>query len=207
MASAFLYSEILRTCQNLYKATDYHEFPEIVLISYPFTRGQKEKIQQDLILCFQRIEQCGAEVICVASHSFHGLLPKQLPKGFVHLVDEGLLEAARQKITKALILSAPLTIHMKLYERSNIECIYPDDADQQIINEIIREIAGGRIEENQSERISCMIQNATIKYSCNGIIIACTELPLAYAKKAFVQTIPIINTTHVLAKQILLLAQ
>ena len=125
MASAFLYSLILRTCQEVYHANDYNEFPEIILISYPFTRGNKEAIQQELTSCFSRLAQAGAQLTCIASHSFHGLLPEgPLPLGFVNLIDEGLVEASRMGLAKVLILAAPLTIQMKLYERSLIQCVY-----------------------------------------------------------------------------------
>lgn len=206
MASAFLYSSILRTCQRLYKSNDYHEFPEIVLISHPFQREFKQKIPLELSMCFGRIEQCGAKVICIASHSFHGLLPKILPSGFVNLVDVGLAEASRMTIKKALILSAPLTIDMRLYERSEIECVYPDESDQESINLIIREIAGGHIEPTQSELIQNIINRSHKKHLFDGVIVACTELPLAHSQKSFSLHLPIVDTIQVLAHQLVLLA-
>ena len=89
MASAFLYTSILEICQKQYSANDYNEFPEIVLVSYPFTRGNEEKIREEISLCLSKLKTAGASLFCIASNSFHGFLP-ELPKaGFVNLVTEG----------------------------------------------------------------------------------------------------------------------
>ncbi len=208
MASAFLYSSILRTCQNAYHANDYNEFPEIILISYPFTRGNKEAIQQELAGCFSRLDAAGSELLCIASHSFHGLLPETpLPHGFINLVDEGLAEASRLGFRKALILAAPLTISMKLYEKSQIQCVYPSAEDQQIVNKIIREIAGGRIEVDQSERLRDVIVKTSKITPFDGVIIACTELPLALAKASIVQDFSIVDTMQVFSARLVSLAR
>lgn len=208
MASAFLYSSILRVCQTVYNANDYSDFPEIVLISHPFTRGNKEAIQRDLAACLSRLTSAGAHYICIASHSFHGLLPKDpLPQGFINLVDEGLAEAARLGLTRALILGAPLTISMKLYERSKIQCVYPREEDQQMVNEIIREIAGGRVEGDQSKRLMNVIAKTAKTTPFDGVIVACTELPLALAKTPIAQKLPIIDTMQVLSLRLVSLAR
>ena len=68
-------------------------------------------------------------------------------EGFVNLVNEGLKEADRQGITKALILAAPLTIEFMLYERSGLQCIYPSAQEQLRVNQWIREVAGGKMKE------------------------------------------------------------
>ena len=208
MASAFLLSSIVSICQKVYNANDYNEFPEIVLISYPFTRGKKEAIQQELAACFSRLTKVGVHYVCIASHSFHGFLPEgPVPHGFINLVDEGLAEALRLRITRALILAAPLTITMKLYERSNIQCVYPTAADQQIVNEIIREIAGGRIEVDQSKRLRDVIERTALAIPFDGIIIACTELPLTLSKTPIAQNLPIVDTTQAISTRLISLAR
>ena len=105
MASASLYSTILEFCQKAYRSSDYNEFPEIILISYPFTRGDADKIRSDLSSCFHKLKAAGASVFCIASHSFHGFLPHLPLSGFINLVEEGLNEANRQHLSKTLILA------------------------------------------------------------------------------------------------------
>lgn len=207
MASAFLYTSILEVCQKEYHANDYNEFPEIILVSYPFTRGDREKIQAEITLCLSKLQAAGASLLCIASHSFHGFLP-ELPKtGFVHLVNVSLKEAARRHISKALILAAPTTIDLRLYETSVIQCLYPSPDEQTEVNRLIREVAGGKIEEAQAQKIRKIISQIQKRHSFDGIIIACTELPLIHRKIPFSETLPVVNSIEVLAEQLVRLAQ
>ncbi len=206
IASAFLYTSILEICQKQYNANDYNEFPEIVLVSYPFTRGNEEKIREEISICLSKLKIAGASLFCVASNSFHGFLP-ELPKaGFVNLVTEGLKEAAHHCISKALILAAPMTINLKLYEQSAVQCLYPSSKEQQQVNQLIREIAGGKVEEGQAQELRKMISQIHEHHRFDGIIIACTELPLLHKKMPFSSTLPVVNTVEVLAKQLVTLA-
>ena len=207
MASAFLYTSILEICQKQYNANDYNEFPEIVLLSYPFTRGNEEKIRKEISLCLSKLKNAGASLFCIASNSLHGFLP-DLPKfGFVNLVAEGLKEATRQHVSKALILAAPMTINLKLYEQSAIECLYPSSKEQQQVNQLIREIAGGKVEESQAQELREIISQIHDSDPFDGIIIACTELPLLCKKMPFSDSIPVVNTVEILAKQLVTLAR
>jgi len=207
MASAFLYTSILEVCQKEYGSNDYKEFPEITLVSYPFTRGDEEKIREEISHCLLRLKTAGASLFCIANNSFHGFLP-ELPKtGFVHLIAEGLKEARRQHISRALILAAPLTINLKLYEQSSIQCIYPSSEEQQRVNHLIREIAGGKVEESQSEELKKIISEVQDRDPFDGIILACTELPLLHKKTTLSNTLPVISTVEVLARQLITLAR
>ncbi|HEY2810106.1 MAG TPA: aspartate/glutamate racemase family protein [Rhabdochlamydiaceae bacterium] len=207
MASAFLYTTILEICQKQYKANDYDEFPEIVLVSYPFNRGNEETIREEISLCLSKLKTAGADLFCIASHSLHGFLP-ELPKvGFMNLVTEGIKDAVRQHISRALILAAPMTIHLKLYEISSVQCLYPPSKEQQQVNRLIREIAGGKVEKDQAQELRRMISQIHDHNPFDGIIIACTELPLLHQKMPFSDALPVVNTIEVLAKQLVALAR
>lgn len=207
MASAFLYTSILEVCQKEYNASDYNEFPEIILVSYPFTRGDKEKIQKEIALCLEKLKAAGASLFCIASNSFHGFLPELPKEGFVNLVEQGLKEATRQHISKALILAAEPTINLKLYEQSDIQCLYPSPKEQQQVNQLIREVAGGKVEERQAQELKKIISRIQKEHSINGIIIACTELPLIHQKMSLSDTLAVVNTVEVLAKQLVTLSR
>jgi aspartate/glutamate racemase len=103
-ARVFLYTSILEICQKQYNAHGYNEFPEVVLVSYPFTRGNGEKIRREIALCLSKLKAAGAVLFCIASNSFHGFLPELPNVGFVNLVTEGLKEATHQRLSKALVL-------------------------------------------------------------------------------------------------------
>src|SRR5689334_14199037 len=128
-ASAFLYRKLIELCQRE-GAHDYHEFPEIIIESFPFVRRDEEKIQRDLALCFEKLQRAGAELGCIASHSFHRfVIPSTI--SFVSLVEESLKEV--QRFSKVLVLAAQKTIDCKLYESKGVEIFYPPKPFQERI--------------------------------------------------------------------------
>lgn len=158
MASAFLYSSIIELCQKQYGSNDYHEFPEIILESYPFVRGDGEQIRKDIALCIKKLKSAGADLFCIASNSFHAFLPDVSSISFVNLITESLQEASCCHISKALILSSQITIDLKLYEQSDVQCCYPSEKDQVLIQKCIREVAGGIVSEKQSKSLKEIIE-------------------------------------------------
>lgn len=204
MASCYLYKRILEICQSKYGANDYHEFPEIVLISYPFTRGDPKKIQADLALCFGKLKEANATVIGIASNSFHGYLPDISDVEFVHLVNDSISEAKSMGIAKVLVLSAQKTIELKLYEKDGVIIVYPSKTDQVEVSRIIREIAGGVVNSEQAETLKRIISHAD---SIQGVIVACTELPLVHQTFPLSDQLPVIDTVEVLAQRLIALAR
>lgn len=206
MASAFLYTTIIELCQKIYGANDYNEFPEIILESYPFVRGDRKKIQEDISLCFSKLKNAGAALFSLASNSFHGYLPDVTTLAFVNLIIESLKEASHCNISKALILAARPTIELKLYEQTGLQCVYPREEDQKRIEKMIREVAGGIVTNDQATKLDGIIKYFQRQSLVDGVIIACTELPLIHRKFPLVG-ISIIDSVEVLAKRLLALSR
>jgi aspartate/glutamate racemase len=202
VASAYLYTTIIELCQKEYGSNDYHDFPEIIIESYPFIRGDHKKIEHDISVCFTKLKHAGAELFSIASNSFHGCLPNISKIAFVNLVLESLEEASRLNISKPLILAAQPTIDMKLYEQTGLKCIYPEEEDQKHVQCMIREVAGGEVSKQQAEKLEKIIKGSR----ADGVILACTELPIIHRKFLLVKHLPIIDTVEVLAKKLLALA-
>ncbi len=200
-ASAYLYSILLEVCQKKYRANDYSDFPEIILVSFPFTRGNKQQIQEEISLCVEKLKKAGASYCCIVSHSFHGFLPEiKLP--FVNLV-EGAIEAARRaKIAKALVFAADTTIALKIYEKGNFDCVYPSKDEQQVVNRIIREVSGGTVQTEQAEVLKKIIGRRDV----DGILLACTEYPIIHRSFPLSESIPVIDPIAILAEKLVQLA-
>jgi aspartate racemase len=197
VAGGYLFSMILEVCQKKYGAKDYGDFPEIILVSYPFTRGDKLRIQEEISLCVKKLQKAGACLCCVASHSFHGFLPEiKLP--FVNLVDEAMKAAHRMNIGNALLFAAETTIDLKIYEKGNFKCIYPSNDEQQVVNRIIREVAGGSVRKEQAEELKQIIG----RYDVDGIILACTEYPLIHRSFHVSELMPVIDPIEILAEKL-----
>lgn len=205
-ASAFLYTTLIEICQSQYDSNDYNEFPEIIIESYPFTRGDGKKIQEDISLCFEKLKRAGAELLCIASNSFHGYLPDVSSISFVSLISENLKEVSF--CNKALVLGSQVTIDLKLYEQSNLKCCYPPEKDQKVIQKLIREIAGGVVERAQSNAIREIIQRLKGQFCFDAVIIGCTELPILHRRFSLSDSeeLRVIDTVKVLAKKLVTLA-
>jgi len=202
MASAFLYSTLIELCQKKYGSEDYDQFPEIIIDSFPFMRGDPQRIREDISKCLAKLKKAGAELYCIACNSFHAFLPDVSHYAFVHLIEEALKEAEATNIKKALILAAPRTIELKLYERGSLECIYPPAKEQQRISAIIREVAGGKVDEDQGAELKSMVKHLHSMTPFDGVIIACTELPLIHKKFHLHGSLPILDTIEILARKL-----
>jgi aspartate/glutamate racemase len=99
MASVFLCQKIFSLCQKNYNSCDYSDFPEVVLISYPFKRGDAYLIQKDLQDLEKRLLIEVVDVFCIASHSFHGYFKPHTALKFLSLAD---LTYSRFKISLLL---------------------------------------------------------------------------------------------------------
>jgi aspartate/glutamate racemase len=208
IASDFLYKTILEICQKDFKANDYKDFPEVILLSYPFTRGNPTKIQQEITQCFSKLKAAGADLFCIANNSFHGFLPEMSDINFIHLVREGMSAALGLKISKPLVFAAQATIDLKLYDGDRLNCVYPSNEEQQKVNLIIREVAGGNVNDHQVTTIKNIIAHNYKEASCNGILFACTELSLIYSLLGSEEHLspPIVDTAQVLARKLVELA-
>ena len=107
MASVFLCQKIFSLCQKHYNSCDYSDFPEVVLISYPFTRGDAYLIQKDLQDLEKRLLNEGVDVFCIASHSFHGYFKPITTLKFLSLAD--LTYSKLKNKSTPLVLAAQTT--------------------------------------------------------------------------------------------------
>ncbi|MBS0625665.1 MAG: aspartate/glutamate racemase family protein [Verrucomicrobia bacterium] len=200
IASAYLYSALLKICQSDYGAADFHQYPHIVLVSYPFVRGQIEKITSDLSSCFNTLKSAGASVIGLACNTFHGLLPPFSGAEFVHLIESSLNKAKSLSLSKPLILATQKTVEFKLYEQEGLDSLYPTPDEQGQVNAIIREVMRGHLSQGQTQTLQKIISQHP---EADGVLLACTELPPIHQAFPLDLPIPIVDTVDVLARELL----
>ncbi len=116
------------------------------------------------------------------------------------MVHESLFQAQNKKVRSPLILAAKKTIDLNLYAQEGFSTIYPSSEDQLKISEIIQEVASGCISRIQAQALEKIIEAYA---EADGVILACTELPLIQRSFPLNITKPVINTTEVLARKLL----
>lgn len=185
-ASCLLYRRIIDRCLVQGYCTNGSDFPEIVLINYPFSRGlssrdadeNKRTLITQLQYCIDQLTKHGVDMLAIACNTLHGLLAyvDVSDKKLVHLVRVVTAHAAQQKKKKFLLFGTPTTIHHRIYHDYGISIITPDQQNQKIVDAVIANIHGGVISAHDAQRLIHVAQNMYEQGSFEGIILGCTDL-------------------------------
>lgn len=190
MASCQLYKEIITICQEKYGCRDDADFPEIILISYPFSdmitpedrRKNESNLENELNYCFNHFKAVHVPIVGIACNTLHTIVKNMqvdIPQ-FIPIMDATLKFAEKQGCKRLLILGSRTTLSLNLYSSQTIECLKPSLEDQEIINKVIDTILAGKILKEDSEALSKIASAMYEKEPFDGIVLGCTELPLLH---------------------------
>lgn len=193
MASCQLYKKIISELQR-YGCKNDRDFPEIIIISYPFSgmlNAQEYTINQQILInelqyCFDWLYKQNVNIAVIACNTLHTFIKQintKIPT-FISIPDTILNYATNKKVKKLLILGTEMTSQMKLYTSKFVECITPKQNDQTIVSTIINNILAGHINKQDAEKILNIINQYTQSEKIEGVVLACTELPLLYEQYA-----------------------
>ncbi len=166
-----------------------YAYPEIIIFSVNFdkivklqNRGEIKQYIAELMKGIEALQKAGADFVIIASNTPH-MVFKQLAKRsqipLLSIVKNTAEEAKKLRLKKLLILGTKLTMQANFYnddfKNNSIETINPTKKEQTIIDDIIfKELVRGIIKKDSKKRLLQIINN----YSVDGIVLACTELPL-----------------------------
>jgi aspartate racemase len=190
-ASALLYEKIIEACQHTYHCSDDSDFPEIIVISYPFSHmlsGQdarlyKTQIEQELQSCFDKLNAYGVDIIVIACNTLHTFLAT-IHKGtaqFLSLVDVTATQMHDLGLKTFLTLGTQQTINAGLYRFvDTLHGLAPTPAEQEAVSRIIDTILTGKHTHRDSITLADLICHHVNKF--DGVVLACTELSVLAAK-------------------------
>lgn len=181
---------------------------KIIMRSYDFAlieelqRNEEwEKITEILIDSAQKLIQCGAEVIIIATNTLHKLVPQvqnTLTVPIFHIADATAEEILKNNYKKVLLLGTKYTMQEDFYkgklEREyGIEVNTPAKWEQKLIHSIIfDELCKGIKSDEAKEAILTIIQRAK-NNEIDAVVLGCTELPnLIHGA-----SLPILNTAQI----------
>lgn len=202
-ASSIKYYE---TIMALYyeRFKDYY-YPEVIIHSLDFqyfTDLEDERRLQEyedyILYSIQCLERAGAEFVIMAANSPHSVLEQVKTRTnmpILNIVDAIGMEARKNNMKKLLLTGIKYTMQSSFYksgiEKYGIQVITPNDMEQNAINEIIfKELALNHIFEESRKKILDIIN----RYTIDGVILGCTELPLLLDSKC--TEIPLLNSLH-----------
>ncbi len=218
MAGCKLYEKIIKICQKKYNCKDDKDFPEIVIISYPFSDMltvsdrtiNGKKLHNELQQCFDRFSSGNIQISAIACNTLHTLLPDGIKPTlrFAHIAENTYAFAKENKLKKLLILGTQTTLGLNLYSYSSIESIIPSFADQVTINNIINNILEGNTLLSDAQQLREIIASYAKSHDIDGVILGCTELPLLHEAHSLevlcdqTKKIHVLDTLEILANEL-----
>ena len=128
----------------------------------------------------------GAEIAALSANTAHIVFDQVAAKSpipVIGLIDETCKVAKSKGCKKAIIFGTAFTMSSGMYESKcaqyGIEAVAPDEAQQQVIHNIIfPNLVSGIVTPEDKETILGIAKELLTQHSADGIILGCTELPL-----------------------------
>jgi aspartate racemase len=185
-------------------------FPEVVLnaisiedfIADPSKAIPAKKIISKRIKFFNQQKVSMIVMACNTAHIMHTDLLKITGCPFPSIIDLVISEIKNQEVRRIGVLASPTTLKTKLYENKlnevDLTPIIPDKRFQMLLEKIIRGVIDNRLSKLDVNNLNSSTKNFIRKNQLDGIILGCTELPLAFQKLKF-NNIKIFDSLDILA--------
>jgi|ERR1700722_15106481 len=201
LAGAFLLKRILSLSGEVYGCYRDADFPQVFLISFPFSEMlcpdmDIAKLRKELRECLEQLRTNGASVLAIACNTLHAFLDeKDELNDLVHLPRTLAEEVSLSD--KPLVFCTSTSVQFSLHKQF-FPCTYPDTQTQQEVDRIIDQILRGADQSVILEKLDKLLQAQTT----NAIILGCTELSL-FSAHLSVPNKQIIDPLEVIANKIL----
>ncbi|KPU43474.1 putative amino-acid racemase [Oxobacter pfennigii] len=184
-----------QTIMNLYyeRFGNYY-YPEIIIHSLDFqyftdleNELKLQEYEDYIVYSIHCLENAGADFIIMAANSPHSVLSNVIKRACIpilSIVDAVGVEAQKKNLKKLLLTGIKYTMQSDFYKsgmrKYGIEVITPNDAEQNLINQIIfQELVLDNMLDKSRENFLEIIN----RYPADGVILGCTELPLLLDNK------------------------
>ena len=165
-----------------------------------------DELTKLMIEAAQNLKHGGADFIVICTNTMHKMAPEiETATGLnvLHIADVTGAAISKDQIQKVGLLGTRFTMEGDFYKKRlkdnyDIEVIIPEDADRQIIHDIIyNELCLGLIKDDSRQKYINII-NKLCANGAEGIILGCTEIPLLIKQSDVL--IPVYDTTKIHAE-------
>ena len=162
-----------------------------------------DELTKLMIEAAQNLKHGGADFIVICTNTMHKMAPEiETATGLnvLHIADVTGAAISKDQIQKVGLLGTRFTMEGDFYKKRlkdnyDIEVIIPEDADRQIIHDIIyNELCLGIIKDDSRQKYIDII-NKLCANGAEGIILGCTEIPLLIKQSDVL--IPVYDTTKI----------
>ena len=191
-------------------------YPEIIVYSTNMneamamvTAGQWDRLSCWILDKITSLKAAGAHFVAIASNTPHIVFDRVAPHSPLPLVSivEATCNAAQSlNLKRCGLLGTASTMRGDFYQEafssSDIRIIKPLDEEQKLLHHrIFSEIELGIFNDSTREKFYSIIGRMLHEDTIDGILLACTELPLILTENRF--GIPFLNTTAIHCEAIL----
>lgn len=193
----------------------YHS-ANIVMISVNFNEIMEAIFEnrwhdaaQILVKEASKLECAGVDFMAICCNTLHKVLPeikKEISTPFLHILEPTGQLIKKNDLKKIGLMGTRFTMEEDFHKRYlvdnyNIEFVIPDESQRKLIEEIIFDDLCHGIIKNKSMNALLNIVGSLKERGAEGVILACTELPLLFPSGQEIG-LPIFNTTDLHAKAI-----
>ena len=201
-ATQYLYGKITEFAQSKYNAVNNDDFPHVIIESLPIPDfiSDRSKVPFALKMLQASVARFSA------SNTVHILLSeiqKDSNLEFISMIELVSDKCALYGYKKVGLLGTPVLTESELYNKAlssrNIELLTPQKEELHVVEEIIRGVIAGNNQNIDKGKYVALI-NKLFDQGAEGIILGCTELPLAVDYTVLGKRV--INSDEVLAEGI-----
>ncbi len=210
-AGAFLYQQISLLAQQKYGARQNDDYPEVVIHSIPVPDfiSDRQAIPRALAM-FEKVvegfERVGVTHLAIGSNTVHVLLPEfsvmtDIP--IISLLEAVIERVRRDKPRRVGLVASPVTVESGLYqevlEKEGVQVVIPDHQGMVAVEKMLRSVIAGT-SNGELRQDYLRVTQGLFERGAEGIILGCTELPLAIRDEVIDRRI--YNSTTLLAERI-----
>lgn len=190
----------LHSTQCLMLSFDFAEIEELQ------HSGNWEEATRRMVEAAQNLEKGGADFVLICTNTMHKMA-KEVQDGIriplLHIADPTGEAIKAKGITKIGLLGTKYTMEHDFYKgrlisEFGLEVIVPDEADRQIVHDIIYdELCLGVAKESSKKQYQQIIEKLKAQ-GAEGVILGCTEIMLLIQQAD--TDLPIFDTTRIHAE-------
>ena len=203
-ATAYIYMQMIRYCQEKYGAKLDQDFPPIVILSLPVPdvvelQNNEQEVLAALVTGMDNLKKAGASFAFIACNSMEKFIPALRERiELLSIVEETVLEVKSQGFKKIGLLATETTLasgrYQTVFESSAIKLLI--SKKQDVVTTAIREILEGKTQEPKQKLLAVIkeLENS----GADSIILACTDLPVVLNQKDV--SIKLLDTAAIIGK-------
>jgi len=179
------------------------DFEEIEQLQH---RGDWNELTRQMVDAARAIERAGADFLVICTNTMHKMaddVQAAVDIPLLHIADATADAIRAAGLSKIGLLATRFTMEEDFYkgrlrEKHGLDVLIPDEADREVVHEVIyNELCAGHVNEQSRQKYRAIIQRLT-EAGAQGVILGCTEIGLLVRPED--SPIPLFDTTPIHAR-------